>query len=377
MATVAVIIPAYNQSHFLGDAVQSVLAQTFTDWEAVIVDDGSTDDTREVALSYSDPRVRYVYQENRGLSGARNTGIRNSSAPYLSFLDSDDLFLPKKLELLLEAFERKPELGLVAGQAKLIDKDGKLLGKTFEKPIPEDGSQLLLGNPLHVGSVLLRREWQEKAGLFDERLRSYEDWDMWLRLAKLGCQTGFVQQPVSLYRFHGAQMTRDGEQMTTATFAVLEKLYADPELPEDWRALHDLAFSRAYLRAASQAYRGKDFEYGKACLEQAVSHDPSLLDDEAHPLAVIFRGKIELPKTQSPIEFLESIYSNLPPVLNDLTTKRKYYLGEAAIQVAFEAYQRGDLLAARTAVTRAIRYQPGYLLNRGVVMVFLRSIFHW
>ncbi|NIW46854.1 MAG: glycosyltransferase, partial [Gammaproteobacteria bacterium] len=94
MSTVSVIIPAYNQGHYLGECVQSVLDQTYPDFEIIIVNDGSTDNTQRVAKSFSDPRIKYIYQENRGLSGARNTGIRNAIGTYVTYLDSDDLFLP-------------------------------------------------------------------------------------------------------------------------------------------------------------------------------------------------------------------------------------------------------------------------------------------
>jgi glycosyltransferase involved in cell wall biosynthesis len=127
------------------------LEQTFTDWEAVIVDDGSSDETRSVALSFHDPRLRYIYQENRGLSGARNTGIRTSTAPYLSFLDSDDMFLPEKLALLVGALEARPDVGLVAGQAIPVDEHVKRVGKIMDTPLPEQPGRLLLGNPTTCG----------------------------------------------------------------------------------------------------------------------------------------------------------------------------------------------------------------------------------
>jgi len=283
------------------------------------------------------------------------------------------MFTPEKLEALMDAFAREPELGLVAGQAVPIDESGKVIGKTFAKPLPENPRDLLLGNPLHVGSVLLRREWQEQAGLFDEQLRSYEDWDMWLRLGKLGCPMGFVQQPVSLYRFHGAQMTRDSKQMTTATFAVLEKVYADPELSADWRQLHNRAYSRAHLRAAAQAYHARDFDYGAECLDEATRLDLTLLEDEASKLAETFNAWIDLPKGKQRLEYLEDIYNHLPDSLKMLSEKKRVNLGKAAIQQAFEAYQRGDMQGARYAITRAFRYEPGYLLNRGAVAMFVRS----
>jgi len=374
LAEVAVIIPAYNQARYLGQAVESVLAQTFDDWEAVIVDDGSTDETPQVAQCYADRRIRYVRQQNRGLSAARNTGIRQSSAPWLSFLDSDDMFLPQKLSLLLAEAQRKPELGLIAGQAQPIDERNRRVGKLMDAPLPQQPEYLLLGNPLHVGSVLLRRDWQERAGFFDESLRSYEDWDMWLRLGRLGCPMGYVHQPVSLYRFHTAQMTRIGRQMTQATFAVLDKLYADPDLPPAWMALHDLAYSRAYLRAAAQAYFSPDLEEAKACLQQACQLDPTLLEEDAAALADVLRAWLDLPKTRRPLEHLERIYDNLPAELAALRRQKRQRLGQAAVEIAFQAYQLGDMELARYAMPRAFRWQPRYLLNRGCLAVFIRSL---
>jgi glycosyltransferase involved in cell wall biosynthesis len=210
---VSVIIPAYNQSDYLGIAIQSVLDQTYQDIEILVIDDGSTDDTRKVANRFSDPRIKYIYQANKGLSGARNTGIRNSAGEYLTFLDSDDLFLPEKINLLASFLNSQTEIGFVAGQAIPIDEHGQRIGNLFDNPIPKDPSKLLLGNPLHVGSVMLRRSWQEKIGYFDESLRSYEDWDMWLRLAISGCKMGWVAQPVSKYRFHSKQMVRNSPKL--------------------------------------------------------------------------------------------------------------------------------------------------------------------
>ena len=374
MPQVAVIIPAYNQSQYLRQAIQSVLDQTFIDWEAVIVDDGSSDDTRNVAHSFTDSRVRYIYQENRGLSAARNTGIRSSTAPYLSFLDSDDMFLPEKLALLLDALEQQPELGMVAGQAIPVDEYNQRVGKIMDTPLPQQPERLLLGNPLHVGSVLLRRSWQEQAGFFDESLRSYEDWDMWLRLSVLGCRMSYVNKPVSLYRFHTAQMTRIGTQMTTATFAVLDKLYADPELPPAWQELHDLAYSRAYLRAAAQAYLAENFDYAKTCIVNAVQLNPSLLQDSGQPLSDTFSGWIDLPKTSRPVELLETIYDNLPENLQALQRRKRQNVGKAAIQLAFYSYQQGDMVMTRYAIRHAFRCQPRYMLNRGALAIFLHSV---
>ena len=374
MPTVSVIIPAYNQSRYLGQAIRSVLAQTYASFEIIVVDDGSTDDTRQVATGFADARVRYVHQLNRGLSAARNTGIRHARGELLTFLDSDDLFLEHKLATLVGALEKNPALGLVAGGAILIDEHGELVGEVFDEGLPANLSDLLLGNPLHVGSVLLRREWQERVGFFDETLRSYEDWDMWLRLARLGCPMGSVPRPVSFYRFHRDQMTRIGSQMTTATFAVLEKTYNDPDLPDGWRARRHEAYSRGFLRAAAQAYNASDFTHARECMREAVKLCPELCDNDAEFLAGVTAGWANHTKTRDSLAFLERVYNHLPDELAVLRQRRGADLSRQALQVAFAAHARGDSRKAGAHVWRAVAFRPKVLINRGVLAIALRAL---
>jgi glycosyltransferase involved in cell wall biosynthesis len=368
---VSVIVPAYNQSRYLGEAIQSVLAQTYGDFEVIVVDDGSTDDTRSVAAGFTDARVRYVYQENRGLSAARNTGIRHARGPLLTFLDSDDLFLPEKLALLVAALDANPQVGLVAGQAVLIDEHSRLVGEVFDRGLPEDRSELLLGNPLHVGSVLLRREWQERVGFFDETLRSYEDWDMWLRLVRAGCEMRWVDRPVSLYRFHRAQMTRIGTQMTTATFAVLDKTYRSPDLPERWGARKEEAYSRAFLRAAAQAYTARDFARAQQYMREAVARNPGLCADDGDAVARLAAGWANHVKTAEPLAFLAAFYDHLPEELGMLRKRRRRELAREALQLGFAAYRQQDTGSVRSRLWQAIGYDPRVLLNRGVLSMLL------
>jgi glycosyltransferase involved in cell wall biosynthesis len=374
MPRVSIIVPAYNQGRYLGDAIRTGLGQTCSDLEVLVVDDGSTDDTREVAYGFLDPRVRYIRQENQGLSAARNTGIRHARGAFLTYLDSDDQFLPDKLEILLGVLEQQPEVGFVSGQAILIDEDGRPLGERFERAVPGEASDWLLGNPLHVGSVMVRREWQERVGMFDETLRSYEDWDMWLRLARAGCPMHSVRHPVSLYRFHGSQMTRVGRQMTTATFAVLDKTFADPDLSTAWRSRRDEAYSRAYLRAAAQAYTARDFPFAKECMANAVRLNPSLCADQAEPLARLTAGWANHAKTSEPMRFLASIYEHLPEDLDVLHRRRRRELARQGLHLAFDAYDRGLMRTARWRFWQAMGYQPNVLLSPGVLPALVKSL---
>jgi glycosyltransferase involved in cell wall biosynthesis len=370
---VSIIIPAYNQAQYLGKAIQSALGQTYSHLEVLVVDDGSTDDTPGVAQSFNDPRLRYIHQQNRGLSGARNTGIEHSLGEYLTYLDADDLFLPDKLATLVSALQEQPHLGFVAGQAIPIDEHDRQVGAVFASPVPGKPEEWLLGNPLHVGSVLVRREWQERVGRFDETLRSYEDWDMWLRLALDGCRMGWVAQPVAYYRFHRQQMTRIGQQMTQATFAVLDKLFSRSDLPASWLAYKDLAYSNAHLRAAMQAYHHLDYAQAQDHLRTAIRLQPELVENHSQELIKRLNAFALSPKNPEPLGFLENIYSHLPSELGELHRNRAKLLAGNAIQYGFEAYRLERSRAARDYLWQGIRLRPAWLLNRGVLSVLLRT----
>ena len=130
MPKVSVIIPTYNRQDLVQEAIDSVLNQTFRDWELIVVDDGSTDQTPSVLQERYDSRIIYIYQENQGESAARNRGLYSATGEYVAFLDSDDLWHPKKLQRQIEVFAEKPELGLVSTQAYWINYEGLLLKQT-------------------------------------------------------------------------------------------------------------------------------------------------------------------------------------------------------------------------------------------------------
>lgn len=376
MPKVSVVVPAYNQAGYLAKAIQSVLDQTYADFEILIIDDGSTDQTREVTEAFLDERIRYIYQENRGLSAARNTGIVHSTGTFISYLDADDQFMPEKFALLVSLLEKNPHFGFAAGQAIPVDEDNRPVGEIFDVPLPSDSCNWLLGNPLHVGSVLIQKAWQVKVGFFDENLRSYEDWDMWLRLARAGCQMIWLPKPVSLYRFHQQQMTRIGRQMTEATFAVLDKHFADPTLVESWNALHDQAYSNAHLRAAMQAYHTGEYTTAQSHMLDACRLNYNLVAGDADELARRLAAFACSPKNPDPIQFLENIYNHLPVELDVLRRRRDKDIGQVAIEAGFRYYHSGEHGSARTIIMRAIRYQPGLLKNIGIWSVLSRTFLH-
>jgi glycosyltransferase involved in cell wall biosynthesis len=368
---ISVIIPAYNQARYLKSAINSVLSQTYLIWECIVVDDGSTDNTSEIVHKFRHPKIKYIYQRNSGLSAARNAGLLASKGDYISFLDSDDCFSPQKFEILLELFKNNPKLALAAGTAALIDENGNPINRNFETVLPKNSRELLFGNPLHVGSVLLKREWYQKVGLFDTSLRSYEDWDYWLRLAIAGGEMESVGKIVSFYRFHTAQMTKNTQQMTEASFAVLKKVFEDPNVLQDWLPYKSKAYSHSYLRASANAYLDEDFTNAQAYINEACRLNPELLSKNGTILMRKVFGWSELPKVKSPFKFQQMILNHLPQNVNaEIKGRKSAILAEFTIQKAFEFYRNQDFFNTFYYLKQGIRLNWAWLLNRGVVKIF-------
>ena len=204
---VSVVIPAYNYGQFVTEAVESALNQTYRPLEVIVVDDGSTDDTRERLAPYLD-RIRYVYQGNMGLSAARNTGIRHAKGEWVALLDADDLWHPRKTDVQLGVAGIDPSIGLV-GSPDCTDMPPELPDSPASRAIGVD--DCLFGEPVSGSSALVRRNVFAAIGGFDESLRSAEDRDMWLRLAVTtrGVQ---VSTPCWRYREHAGQMSRHAQR---------------------------------------------------------------------------------------------------------------------------------------------------------------------
>jgi glycosyltransferase involved in cell wall biosynthesis len=217
---VTVIIPAYNYARYLEGAVRSALAQTHQPLEVIIVDDGSTDSTPELGsrLASDLPRVRYTRQQNAGLSAARNTGIALASHPFVTFLDSDDEFLPHMVQTLMQAFDTQPaDTALIACATIRMDRDGNPMGEKRLAPVgsrPYSAADILFKTRFPC-CVVARRSCFDSVGLFDPELRSSEDRDMWIRIA-LHHRIYYLDQRLVRIRRHESNMSRDTARMRAA-----------------------------------------------------------------------------------------------------------------------------------------------------------------
>ncbi|MEJ2683892.1 MAG: glycosyltransferase family 2 protein [Candidatus Sulfobium sp.] len=186
--SVSVIIPTHNYSNFLHESVESVLAQTFSDFELIIVDDGSTDDTVDVVKRFlRDRRVRYIYQDNKGPSAARNAGIKAAAGEFIALLDADDVWLPTKLERQIQLSKDEPDAALIYCMVEHIDEHGKSLPCITWPRKDYATYKDLMYIPWVEGScssALIRKSIFDEVGLFDESMTGVEDTNMWIRILR-------------------------------------------------------------------------------------------------------------------------------------------------------------------------------------------------
>jgi glycosyltransferase involved in cell wall biosynthesis len=227
--TVSVVIPAYNIAEYVGRAIESVLAQRRKADEIIVVDDGSTDGTAQAIKKYL-PQVKYIHQENRGLAGARNTGIRNSTCDFVAFLDGDDEWLPDFLDKHLSLLARNPSLVWSSSnyysvlhaegrQAPIIETAKAVKALNGNEYFPDFFAAYAMGIVGLPDTMVMRRDIVMDAGMYDESLRFAEDWDMWMRVAYRWPRIGYVAEPMALYNLDrpGSLMfaTPNAEKMRT------------------------------------------------------------------------------------------------------------------------------------------------------------------
>jgi glycosyltransferase involved in cell wall biosynthesis/Tfp pilus assembly protein PilF len=215
---VSVVIPCYKHAHFLPEAVESVIAQTFSDWEIIIVNDGSPDNTNEVAnrliAKYPDKRMRLIEKANGGLASARNVGFKAARGKYVLPLDSDDKIKPPLLEKLVPVLDKHPEVGWVY---TYIHHFGDI---DTEWPQPDfDRTRLIWKENICVCCSLCRKAMWEQVGGYNEQVLGYEDWDFWVGCAEYGWNGFCVHEPLFLYRKHGRSMLTDGDKMREGLIA--------------------------------------------------------------------------------------------------------------------------------------------------------------
>lgn len=292
MPRVSVVVPLFETERYIAEALASILAQTFADFECLVIDDGSRDRGPEIARSFTDPRVRVVPQANRGLAGARNTGIREAKGDLVAFLDADDRWAPEKLARHVALLEADPTIGVTFSASRLIDDDGNPLGLT-QSPARREfpASYIFCRNPIGNGSApVIRKAVFDQIGFYDEALgrrcwfdesfRQSEDIECWTRIvATTPWKFAYVDAPLTDYRVNTAGLSANtAKQLETwQRFRTKVKGYA-PELEATFGDIAE-AYQLRYL--ARRAVRGSGPERpALGMMARAIRLSPRILIDE-------------------------------------------------------------------------------------------------
>lgn len=276
MPKVSVVIPAHNAMKYLPATMESVLQQTLTDIEVLIINDGSSDNIIEWAAQITDPRVKLITQENQGISGARNTGIANASGEYIAFIDADDLWLPNKLDKQVQALDNYPAAGLVYTWTAWTDEHGKPTGVIVSSDLEgKVWEQIVVNDKISNGSsAMVRRVCFAQVGVFDCELSGCADRDMWIRLAA-NYEFAVVKEPLTLYRRHPSSMSQNQQKMLLDIRRVFEKTFTS--VPTELLYLRNRSYGWVNLYLAWTCMDQKNYQEAIKYRRQALLHYPQLV----------------------------------------------------------------------------------------------------
>ncbi len=289
---VSVIIPNYNYARYLSEAVESVINQTYTNVEIVVVDDGSQDDSKEILDSYG-KRINSIFQQNQGVAAARNNGVKVSGGEFIAFLDADDAWLPAKIEKQIEMFAGDHELGMVhAGVVEIDGKGNKICELTngMGGRVAEDLLRFELPVILGGGSgIMVRREAFDAVGGFDQRLSTSADWDFFYEVSR-HYNVGFVTDILLKYRKHGSNMHGNIERMEREMLLGFEKAFEtdDPQT----QSLRRTAYGNLHRVLAGSYYRAGQYVHFAEQATKSLWYRPAnWIHFVNYPKRLLQRGK--------------------------------------------------------------------------------------
>ncbi|WP_052315752.1 glycosyltransferase family 2 protein [Oscillatoria acuminata] len=320
----SVVVPTYNRANLLGDTIESVLAQTFKDFELLVIDDGSTDDTHELINSFCDStNIRYIYQENQGVGAARNTGIKNARGEWITFLDSDDLWLPNHLQshYYLINCRGSKVIWNHSGYIFFNDKGNQFPG--FNRLLSGDvfGELVGNGNFINMNTISIKNNIA-KNYLFNESrdLSPSEDWELWIRLAAFN-QLNYIPQVTCLTRMHSGRSVQNLEKFKCAVSKAVELLLNNEQIRDRLAPYKKELLGYSSLLLAIIYYREGMMSESRSQLAQAISHNPKLAVS-SKVMEIFLKsllGKIVSAKLRYLNQVLQSLVINRRYSLSDRT----------------------------------------------------------
>lgn len=454
----SVVIPAYNQAEFIGATIQSILDQTLQDFEIIVVNDASPDDTNAVVAQIDDPRVRLlIHPENKGLPAARNTGMRAARGEYVALLDSDDLFHPQKLELHAAFLDTHPGVSVTYNSRFNFNYSETTIRDLVRPPATVGLRDFLFGYPFTPSDMVIRRSVIETVGVFDDYFRNGgEDMEYPTSLALAGCKFARVDKALNYRRHHSGRYRKNLDPRLKDVQVALAKVYTDPRCPKELPALGETPLTEHYIVLVYHAFMQNRTEDGQRFLRLLSEMNPGAL--QGHPCAVTeyFAHNSTADEKDDHTVILRQLFAQLPAELASLNDQldwairrgylikavrnclwgpedtaaayfqkaaevgarfsdkelnkvaqnltdcetemtagqfqaalkrlmpylRKHamppqfrrFLGEYHAQRAFENYRRQLYRRVPASVLLAIRNEPHYLMNRGIVSILARSV---
>lgn len=379
--TVSICICSYNHARYLPQTIDSVLTQTYQDFELIIVDDGSQDNSHEVLTDYQQrypDKIRYVWHDNhanRGISVSCNLAVSLARGRLFTWLGSDDYWFPEKLATQVRFFDEHPEVGMLHTSALTLDANGTLfpVSNVHDAIDPQPLAAMVVSNPVVASTAMMPTRLFAELGAFDENL-VFSDWELWIRIAAR-YPIGFLAEPSCAYRVHGqnVSISSKAETILKHNVAVIETVTAN--IPAIDHALKNRSLANMYLRAGLDGIAGGDIDAGRKRLKQAAECLGTPLPtptDEALIEAVVSHTLYLLAPagwTEARCEaFLRTVFENIAPALS-AAALAKYHVTQAFIHHA-----QGRRAEVRRHVRRALRWQPGVARNRGLVSIGVQAV---
>ncbi len=275
---ISIIIPTYNCARYIGEALDSVLAQTRDDYEIIVIDDGSTDGTGDL-IKNKYPMVRYFFTEQTGVSSARNLGIKMSKGDLIAFLDADDMWSPDKLEKQVAILDARPDLSMVFTEHCTFNKDKSIINKSFDKRNKlmrgDIVKNIFLNTYLTTSTVMIKKKVFDKVGLFEEQLRAAEDDNMWMRIS-MEHQIDLIDEPLVHYRITEGSLSRTHRNCIDGVKTNIDLIKA--KYPDLYRRLGPRSINnKYYVIYFSEGYyffTNKEYDAAKVYFKKSIGFNP-------------------------------------------------------------------------------------------------------
>jgi glycosyltransferase involved in cell wall biosynthesis len=374
---VSVVMSVYNSDLYIQKSLESILLQTFQDWEFIIIDDCSQDNTLSIISQYAlqDPRIRIIRNhENLGVVKSLNIGIELAQGKYIARQDGDDISMPERLALQVDLLDSHPEVGLVGVCAQMIDEEGSPIRVGFHLTSNEEIQKNLLDYNCICGpSIMVKRSCLEKIGnFFSEGLDASEDYDLCLRLAEVTHLIN-INEPVYLYRQHqnSASNTKKYQQVVNKAIALdraIERRFGTFPSPDKVSSL-----ARDYCRAAVLGYASGDLTSAQHYLDLARKFHPGILEMEEYVEKFVVTCA-PIGSTDGTLEFIDGIFSDLFPPTRNLSRIRSRLISRVHMQEVFNGMNQQKSTGVEYHLWAGIKANPTWLLNRGVFSYMIKRL---